>query len=391
VTEDRIVSCLPLCEITERALVGVHATRAACTVHFGEGGAALEQDVREVQPTIFLGVPRLWSRLRARAESGLRDAGKLKRTAFRVALRRGRSTAPQRLEGARVADPLARALAGIVMRPLRRQLGLGHVRIALAGGAPSTMEELAWWWAIGVPVREVYGLTESSGMATVMPADDVRLGTVGRAIAGVELRVEPGAHGRGEIRIRGDVVFAGYLDGGADPDSARLVDGWLHTGDVGELDDDGYLTIVDRLRDVIITSAGHDVAPAPITRALEASPYVEHALVVGDGRPHVGALLAIAAAAVSEWASARGVPFTTYQSLAESPDVHDLIAAEIDAVNEHLADPDRVRSFALLRDELTHDGGVLTAIGKVRRRALETILGDVVEAMYASTDDGRRA
>ena len=391
-SRDQIVSCLPLCEIAERALVAMQATQAACTIHFGEGGAAFEQDVCEVQPTVFLGVPRLWDRLRARAEAGLRDAGWVKRTAVGAAMRRGRGAAHRRRAGSMGSGPVGLLLAGVVARPLRRQLGLGRVRVALSGAAPAALDLLEWWWAMGVPLREVYGLTESSGVATAMPTDDVRLGTVGRALRGVEVATEAdtGASGngeRGEVKLRGDVVFAGYLDDGGDAHSARLDDGWLYTGDVGVLDGEGFLTIVDRLRDVLITSGGHLVAPAPIAHLLEASPYIEAALVVGEGRPCVGALLAIDATAVGEWASARGVPYTTHSSLAENPDVRDLLDDVVAGVNQALPDGDRVRCFAVLPTELSHDGGALTATGKLRRNATAAAFDRLVEAMYGAMHD----
>jgi long-chain acyl-CoA synthetase len=390
---DQLVSCLPLCEIAERALMVMQATRAACTVHFGEGGAALEQDVREVEPTVFLGVPRLWDRLRARADAGLRDAGWVKGAVFRAALRRGRGAAARRRAGSMVRDPLTVLLSWAVARPLRRQLGLARTRVALTAAAPAAIELLEWWWAVGVPLREVYGLTESSGVATAMPADDVRLGTVGRALSGVQIATDTGAgppaNGeRGEVRLRGEMVFAGYLDGGGDAQSARLEDGWLATGDVGVLDADGFLTIVDRIRDVLITSGGHLVAPAPIAHLLEESPYVSAALVVGEGRPCVGALLAIDATAVGEWASVRGVPYTTHSSLAENADVHDLLADVVSQVNERLPEGDRVRCFTVLPSELSHDGGALTAVGKLRRGATVATVDSLVEGMYRVLDEG---
>jgi len=388
---DQLVSCLPLCEIAERALVTMQATRAACTVHFGEGGAALEQDVREVEPTVFLGVPRLWERLRTRVEAGQRDAGWLKRAAFRGGLRRGRRTAMRRRVGARGGSPVTWLLSGVVTRPVRHQLGLGRVRVALSGAAPAPIDLLEWWWSVGVPVREAYGLTESSGVATAVPADDVRLGTVGRPLPGVEVAVDADDSGRGEVTLRGDVVFTGYLDDLGEAHGTRLADGWLHTGDVGVLDPDGFLTIVDRIRDVVLTSGGHLVAPATIARPLEASPYVQAALVVGDGRPCVGALLAIDPAAVGEWAASKGVPYTTHRSLAESPEVHDLLDEVVAGVNATLPEGDRVRCFAVLPSDLNHEDGTLTATGKLRRRAAAASFDERVDAMYASMGKDRDA
>ena len=365
---DQIVSCIPLCEISERVLVVAQATRAAATVHFGEGGDAIENDLREVEPTVFLASPRLWARLRARIDEGLRNAGHLKRGAFRVAT----STARGRLR---------RGIASVlVTRPVRRRVGLRRVRVAIAAGAPAPVELVAWWATLGVDTRAVYGLVESTGVATVCPSGGGRPGTVGPAVPGTEVTID-GADPSREVRIRGDVVFAGYLD---DPTATTeaLDGGWLHTGDLGALEADGTLSIVGRIKDVVVTSGGHTVAPGPIERRLDSSPYIRVAVVVGDARPCLGALVVVDADAVGDWAAEEGVPFTTTRTLVARPEVRDLIGGEIDEVNATLAAGDRVERFALLPTELSHDDGALTATFKVRRGAIAEQFADLVEEMY---------
>ena len=380
-SHDQIVSCLPLCEISERVLVVAQATRAAATVHFGEGGDAIENDLREVEPTFFLASPRLWERLRGRIEAGLRDAGRIKRSAFRIASPGGGS--------------LRVTLAALlVTRPVRSRVGLRRVRVAVAAGAPAPIELLEWWSGLGMTVRELYGLVESTGIATVVPASGGRPGTVGRAVPGTEVGVDTGAEGgaggvgedgssAGEVRVRGDVVFAGYLDAPAETAERLDASGWLCTGDVGTLDADGTLTIVGRTKDIIVTSGGHAVAPSPLEQRLQASPYVRVAIVIGDGRPCLGALMGVDDAAVGEWAAAEGVPFTTMRSLATRPEVHDLIGRWIDEVNRSLTAGDRIERFALLATELSHDDGALTPNFKVRRGAIVAQFSDLVEEMYA--------
>ena len=372
-TGDRIVSCLPLCEIAERVLVVAQATRAACTVHFGEGGDALEQDVREIEPTALLGAPRLWGRFRDRIEGGLRTAGRVKQAAFRFGV-------SQRL------GAVGRfAQQALVRAPVRRHVGLERVRVALVGGAPTPTELLAWWAALGIQVREFYGLTESTGVGTLLAPEDARPGTVGRAVPGVELAITGPATGPSspdEVLLRGPTVFAGYLDDPAATEAALDGDGWLHTGDVGTLGDDGVLTIVDRIKGVIVTSGGHTVAPGPIERRLVASPYVRIAIVVGDGRPHLAALLALADDAVSDWAGENDVPFTTAGSLLARPEVRELIDGWVSEVNDELPEEDRIRHFALLSDELGADEGLMTATFKVRRNEVATRYAPLVEDMY---------
>ncbi len=360
--DDRIVSCLPLCEIAERVLVVAQATSAGCTVHFGEGGDALENDIREVRPTVFLGAPRLWQRLRASVDLGLRNAGRLKRAAFRFGTGKG-----------------PRALRSLVATAaVRTRVGLPKVRLALAGGAPMPADLLAWWTALGVDVREVYGLTETTGVGTlVMP--DTPTGSVGRALPGTEITVAPD----GEVLVRGPSVFAGYLDDAEETAAAINGDGWCHTGDLGALDAAGNLTIVGRRKDIIVTSGGHSVAPAPIERRLATSPFVRAAVVVGDGRPHLGALLALEGEAVGDWAAEQRLAFTTHAALIALPEVRELVQGAIDEVNEGLPVEEQVRSFALLPEDLSEDDGALTATLKVRRATAGERFADLVESMYA--------
>jgi long-chain acyl-CoA synthetase len=230
-------------------------------------------------------------------------------------------------------------------------------------------------------LRELYGLVESTGVATVVPTSGGRFGTVGRAVPGTELVVDPVP--TGEVRVRGALVFAGYLDD--PPATAEALDasGWLRTGDVGTLDADGALTIVGRTKEVIVTSGGHTVAPAPIERRLQVSPYVRAAVVLGDGRPGLGALVAIDDVAVGDWAANEGVPFTTMRTLVARAEVRDLIGRWIDEVNASLAAGDRIERFAILPGELSHDEGALTATFKVRRSAIAAKFSDLVEEMYA--------
>ena len=372
--DDELVSVLPLGEIAERSLTELQALEAGCTVHFGEGGASFGNDLREVKPTVFLGVPRLWENLRTEVEAGIRNAGRIKRTVMRAALRNdgGAGLALRRRRG-----PLALLLDLMVSRPLRADLGLGRVRVALSGAAPAPPELVRWWWSAGVALREVYGLAEVGGPATVVAADDVRPGTVGRAVPGLTVSIG----GDGQVVLRGEAVFEGYVDDAGS--GATVTGGELHTGDLGTLGDDGVLTIVGRTDEMILTSGGRRIAPASIEQRLEATDYVKRAVLVGEGRPCAGALLVLDSGRTGDWAAAHDVPYTTFRSLTERPEVRDLIQQSIDVVNATLDDQDRVGCFALLPADLTQDEGALTATFKLRRAATQAQLKPVIDAMYA--------
>jgi len=360
---DEIVSTLPLAEIAERSLSLVGAMGAGCTVNFGEGGGSLLNDLREVEPTVFLGVPRLWEYLRTTVEAGLRNSGHIKTLAVRAALKRsGRSL----------------VLDALVRRPLRRQLGLGRLRVALTATAPASPDLVEWWGPVGVGLRNAYDAAEATGLVTAMPGDDVRPGTAGRALPAVEVRVDGDVQGQGEILVRGATVCAGYVDG----DAVSTNDGWLRTGDVGTVDGDGFVQIVGRDEELIATAGAARVAPSALEHRLEASPYVLMAVVVGAGRPHPGALVVIDSGAVGDWAASNDVPYTTFESLTERPEVRALIGECIDEVNAGLEAAERIGCFVLLTSTLTHEDGALTATFKIRRAATEQRHAAAIDEMY---------
>ena len=383
--EDEVLSYLPLCHIAERLLSLIDALAAGYVVNFGEGGETFPQDLREVQPTIFLGVPRIWEKMLAGTEIRMADATFLKRAVYRWCTARGRATATRRLAGAaRATDPALRALCWLAcFRQLRRKLGLGRVRIAISGAAPIAPQVLEWFWAIGVDVREGYGQTEGTAIATYTPAGRAKLGTVGVAVPGTEVRIAPD----GEILIRSAGVFKGYLDDDAATRATVDQDGWLHTGDVGELDDDGYLRITDRKKDIIITAGGKNISPSDIENRLKASPFVREAVVVGDKRKYLVALLGIELDTVGAWAARHRVPYTTYADLSAKAEVASLIGAVVDEVNGGLAQAETIKRFALLPKELGQEEGELTATMKVKRQAIEAEFAPLIASLYAPVAD----
>ena len=349
--KDEVLSYLPLCHIAERLFSVIDALGAGYVDNFGAGGESFANDLRDVQPTFFLGVPRVWEKMMASVEIRMSDASWLKRRLHR---------------------------SGIAKWPLREKLGMSRCRTALSGAAPIAPQVLDYFRRLGVPIREGYGQTENTAVCTYTPADDVRIGTVGKAAPGVEIRIGEG----GEILTRSAGVFQGYYK---DPEATADTidaDGWLHTGDVGELDDDGFLTITDRKKDIIITAGGKNISPSEIENKLKVSPFVREAVVIGDRRKYLVALIGIEGDTVGDWATRHGVPFTTYADLSRKPEVRKLVGEVVDQVNAELAQVETIKKFTLMTKELDHEDGELTATQKVKRRAIEEQFGDEIEELY---------
>ncbi|MDY7104708.1 MAG: AMP-binding protein [Actinomycetota bacterium] len=377
--DDEVLSYLPLCHIAERLISCISALRSGYVVNFGEGGPSFGIDMREVQPTFFLGVPRVWEKMLASVEIRIADATWLKRRTYRLATSLAAPAARRRMRGGQtVLDRLRYGIAWLLaFRSLRDKLGLGRIRVALSGAAPIAPQVLEFFWTMGVPIREAYGQTENSALCTFMPADDVRLGTVGKPAPGCEVRIAED----GEILTRSAGVFVGYLKNPEATAETVDVDGWLHTGDIGELDD-GFLRITDRKKDIIITAGGKNISPSEIENKLKVSPFVREAVVIGDRRKYLTALIGIEFDTVGDWATRERIPYTTYEDLSRKPEVVELIGGVVDEVNGELAQVETIKRFTLLPKELDAEEGELTATQKVKRAALSEQFGELIEAMY---------
>jgi long-chain acyl-CoA synthetase len=376
-----VLSYLPLCHIAERLISGIDAVAQGYVVNFGEGGDSFTQDLREVQPTFFLGVPRVWEKLMAGITIRMADAGRLKQLNYALWMRVGGKVARRRWSGGRLSglDRVRYGLGWLLLyRPLRAKLGLSRVEGVLSGAAPIAPQVLEFFWAMGVPVREGYGQTENTAQGTITPADDVRLGMVGKPLAGTEVRIADD----GEILTRGSGTFLGYFKDPVATAATIDEDGWLHTGDVGELDADGFLKITDRKKDIIITAGGKNISPSEIENKLKVSPFVKEAVVVGDQRRYLTALIGIELDTVSNWALQHRIGFTTYADLSSKEEVVALIGQWVDEVNAELAQVETIKRFALFPKELDQEDGEVTATQKVKRRAIETEFADVIETMY---------
>ncbi|MGI9098728.1 MAG: AMP-dependent synthetase/ligase [Solirubrobacteraceae bacterium] len=377
---DEVLSYLPLCHVAERLFSVVNGLASGYTVNFGEPGGSLAGDLREVQPTIFLGVPRVWEKMLAGVQIRIGDASWLKRTVYGFWMRRGERIARRRIAGReRVTDRVLYAIGwALLFGSLRDKLGLGRVRCPLSAAAPIAPQVIEFFWTLGVRVREGYGQTENTGIATWSPADEARLGAVGPALEQVELRIAAD----GEILTRSPGVFEGYWRREQATRETIDADGWLHTGDVGELDGDGWLRITDRKKDIIITGGGKNVSPSEIENRLKVSPFVREAIVIGDRRPYLTALVEIEGDTVGDWASRRRLAYTTYADLADRREVRELVQGVVDEANGELAQVEQIKRFALLDKELDQDDGELTATQKVKRAAIAERFEALIEGLY---------
>lgn len=375
--DSRHLSYLPLCHVAEQMLTTFTPIYLGSQVNFGESLRTVQEDLREVAPTLFLGVPRIWEKLHASINIRIHETGSLRRKLFDKALAACEAFAckagHQRTLGEKLTFGFYYVL---ILRALQNYIGLRNAKVALTGAAPISPTIISFFRALGVPLVEVYGLTESTGMVFGQRLDHVQLGTVGAAISGVDYRIAE----TGELQIRGGAVFAGYYKN-AEATAASIRDGWLHTGDVvKELD--GDIKIVDRLKDIMITAGGKNLTPSEIENGMKASPYIKECIVVADGRNFVSALIQIDFETVGKWAERNRMAFTHFRSLVESPQVRELVAEEINKANTKLAQVSQVRKFHLLTKELDHDDGEVTATMKVRRSSIYKTYENEIEAMY---------
>jgi long-chain acyl-CoA synthetase len=372
------LSYLPLCHVAEQMLTTFVPVYLGSQVNFGESIRTVQEDLREVAPTMFLGVPRIWEKLHAAIHIRMQETGRVRRALFEWAVRSCEPFAEKASQQRSVGERLRFGLAWLLLfRALQNFIGLSRVRIALTGAASIPVEVVRFFRTLGVPLVEVYGLTESTGMITGQRPDRVRLGTVGEPTLGVEHRIAE----TGELHIRGGMVFAGYYKS-PEATAAAIRDGWLHTGDVVRQEEDGQLRIVDRLKDIMITAGGKNLTPSEIENTMKASPFIKECIVVAEGRKFVSALVQIDYETVAKWAESNRIAFTHFRSLVEEPRVRELIEAEIARGNAQLAQVSQIRRFHLLTKELDHDDGEVTATMKVRRASIYKAYAAEIEGMY---------
>ena len=371
------LSYLPLCHVAEQMLTAFVPLYLASRVDFGESIRTVQQDLREVAPTMFLGVPRIWEKLHSAISIKMHESGGLRKRLFDSGLRACAPFSHKAAHQRTLRETLCFAFYyGLIFRALQNFIGLRSVRVALTGAAPISPAIVHFFRTLGVPLVEVYGMTESSGMVLGQRATQVVLGTVGVPTLGVEHRLSS----QGELQIRGGVVFKGYYKN-PEATASSIVDGWLHTGDVVE-EKDGILRIVDRLKDIMITAGGKNLTPSEIENTMKGSLFIKECVIVADARKFVGALIQIDYDAVAQWAESRNVTYTHFRSLVETAEVRELMQLEVDKGNALLAEVSRIRRFHLLTKELDHDDGEVTATMKVRRASIYKTYASEIEALY---------
>lgn len=377
-----VLCYLPLCHVAERSFSTVMQLVTGCTVSFAESVDTVVVNLREIAPKGFLGVPRIWEKMLQAVLYRVKDTTPFQRRVYDFCMAKGRPIAERRLANggrfASTADALTyRFLSLICFRNLRTFLGLDRVQTGFCGGATVSPEVLLFFWIIGVPVYQIYGMTECAGASHSQRPGATSLGTSGLVIEGVEQKLAED----GELLLAGASVFKGYL---FDEEATRraLEGGWLHTGDIVAFDDTGEARVLDRKKDILITSGGKNITPSLIENALKDSPYIREAILLGDGRNFLSALIQIDLETTGKWAQEANVQYTTYRSLAENADVRDLIDAEVRKVNERFARVENIRKFVILTKELDHDDGELTATMKVRRKIIEEKFEPEIRSIY---------
>ena len=377
---DQQLSFLPLSHVAERTFTVFYPLRTGATVNFAESIDTVPDNIREVAPAVFFAVPRIWEKFYSGVALRMREATRPGRLAYGWALGIGMRMAESRIQGRAPSLPLRLLyrLANLVaLDNVKRSIGLHRVRGAATGAAPIAPELIKWFMALGVDMREVYGQTENCGLATAMPADRIKLGTVGVARPDTEVRLSS----QGEILLKGPHVFLGYYKN-PERTAQTIVDGWLHTGDVGRLDADGFLTITDRMKDIIITAGGKNVTPSEIENQLKFSPYISDAVVIGDQRKFLSCLVMIDHETVAQFAQERSVPFTNFASLCRAKEVQDLIWGEIERVNKQLARVETIKKFHLIDELLTPEDEELTPTMKLKRAFVNRKYKTSIDAMY---------
>jgi long-chain acyl-CoA synthetase len=377
------LSYLPYAHIAERVL------SLYLPPHFGDWHVHLVGDpavlipaLVDVRPLQFFGVPRVWEKIRSGVAGMLAaEPDTERRAAIEGAMTVGAAYIESQQTGLTTSPDLAAryaAVDGAVLSPIKARLGLDRVTWAGSASAPMPVEVARFFAGLGIAINDIYGLTETCGAATACGPDGFKLGTVGRALPGVEVAIAED----GEVLMRGPITTSGYHKR---PEATATLlddDGWVHSGDIGALDDDGFLSIVDRKKELIITSAGKNVAPSNIESLLKESPIIGHALAFGDNRPYVVAVLTLDGEVAPIVAQRAGIEFTDLADLAAKPEILAMAQAAVDAANAHLSRPEQVKSFELLPTEWTAESEELTPTLKLKRRVVHAKYADVIDRLY---------
>ncbi len=377
---DEQLSFLPLCHIMERLFSILIPLKSCGTINFAEGPDTVPENIRELSPTTFIAVPRIWEKFYSAIQIQVKDATRIGKWFYHLALKIGSRVADHKAE--KRSLPVGLSLSYWIVRKtvlnnILRMMGLDRLRWAGTGAAPISPDLIRWYVSMGVEMFEAYGQTECCGVATSNPIGNAKPGTVGRAIPGTEINISA----QGEILIKSPGVFVGYLN---QPEKTKgtVVDGWLHTGDVGIMDEEGFLTITDRLKDIIITAGGKNISPSEIENQLKFSPYITDAVVIGDKRKYLTCLIMIDQENVEKHAQDNDIPYTNFASLCKAEPVVELIWKETVNVNKQFARVEQIKKIRLIDQLLTAEDDELTPTMKLKRKFVNEKYGDLIESMY---------
>jgi long-chain acyl-CoA synthetase len=380
--DDERMCFLPLCHVAERLGGEFFAMYSGSILNFVENPDTVPENVREISPTVFTAVPRVWEKFYSGVMISLKEASRLQQATYAWAIGVGTRIADKVLAGQPVPGglkaqfTLARWLA---LNNVRKLIGIHRARYLVTGAAPISPDLVRWYLALGIPMLEVWGMTESCGASTGMPVDRIKPGSIGPATSYNEVRIDPAT---GEILVRGPNVFMGYLNQPEKTAETIDAEGWLHTGDVGTVDGEGFFRITDRMKDIIITAGGKNITPSELENELKFSPYVTDAVVIGDKRAYLTVIVMIDQENVEKYAQDNDVPFSNYASLTRATEVQALIQDEIDRVNKKFARVEQIKKFWLLDTQLSAEDEELTPTMKLKRKLVQQKYAEQIEAMY---------
>jgi len=379
---DERMCFLPLCHIAERMGGEYFAIYTGSKLNFVENPETVPENVREIAPTVFTAVPRVWEKFYSGITITLRESGRVQQMAYAWSIGVGARIADDVLAGRAVTawrKLQFRVARWLALDNVRKLIGIHRARFCVTGAAPISPDLVRWYLALGVPMAEVWGMTETCGASTYTPAQRIKPGMIGPACPYNEVRLDPATS---ELLVRGPNVFMGYLNQPEKTAETITSDGWLHTGDVGTVDADGYFRITDRMKDIIITAGGKNITPSELENELKFSPYITDAVVVGDKRPYLTAIVMIDQENVEKFAQDRDIPFSNYTSLTRTAEVQELIGTEVERVNKKFARVEQIKKFWLLENQLSAEDDELTPTMKLKRKLVEKKYAQNIEAMY---------
>jgi long-chain acyl-CoA synthetase len=379
---DERMCFLPLCHVAERFWGEYFAVYTGTILNFVENPETVPENMQEIAPTVMTAVPRIWEKFYSSIMIAVKDATRLQQRTYQWSIGTGYKVADLVLVGKPVPSSLKakfRIARVLTLDNIRRFIGIHRARYLNTGAAPISPELIRWYLALGIPMLEVWGMTETGAAMTAMPADGIRPGTIGRAASYAQVRLDPETK---ELQVRADSVFMGYLN--LPEKTAEVFDEgrWLKTGDVGAVDEDGYFKIIDRMKDIIITAGGKNITPSELENELKFSPYIIDAVVIGDRRPFLTCIIMIDQENVEKFAQDNNVPFSNYASLTRAQEIKELIEEEVEKVNKKFARVEQIKKFWLLDVQLSAEDEELTPTMKLKRNLVEKKYAAQIEAMY---------